>query len=376
MSVRFIHTADWQLGMRRRYLGPEAQARFTQARFDAIVGIGRLAEAERCDFVVVSGDVFESNQVDRQTVIRAVEALRSVPVPVYLLPGNHDPLDAASVYDSASFTSRRPSHVQVLRDPGCVEVAPGVDLVAAPWYSKKPLRDLVGEACRQLAGGDGRLRIVVGHGGVDELAPDVAAPALIATAALEQALENGCIHFVALGDRHSLTPIGSTGRIWYAGAPEATDHDQVKPGHVLVVDLDAGGCSVAEHRIGVWTFVRSTFHFSSDLDVERVKEWLHHVPDKASSIARLTLVGQLGVRGRARLEEIVDEAADAFAAVELAERGSDLVVLPDDLDFEDLGLSGFAENAVRELVVQAGEPQGEAARDALGLLYRLCVSTP
>jgi len=55
MSVRFIHTADWQLGMTRHFLSEEAQARFSQARIDAIRTVGRIARETGAVFVVVSG---------------------------------------------------------------------------------------------------------------------------------------------------------------------------------------------------------------------------------------------------------------------------------------------------------------------------------
>ena len=84
--MRFLHTSDWQLGMTRRFLSEEAQA-----RFDAIRTIGRIAREKQCQFMLVCGDSFESNQMDRKTVARAIEALKEVSVPVYLLPGNHDP---------------------------------------------------------------------------------------------------------------------------------------------------------------------------------------------------------------------------------------------------------------------------------------------
>ena len=93
--VRFIHTSDWQLGMTRHYLGDDAQARYSAARLDAVSAIGDLAKDHYCDFVLVCGDVFESNHVDRQIVVRTLEALNNHPVPVYLMPGNHDPLGAS-----------------------------------------------------------------------------------------------------------------------------------------------------------------------------------------------------------------------------------------------------------------------------------------
>ena len=104
--------------MTRHFLAPEAQARFTAARIEAVGRIGALAAAEGCGFVVVAGDVFESNQVERQVVVRALESMAATPgVTFYLLAGNHDPLNASSVFLSPTFTSHRPANVVVIDGP-------------------------------------------------------------------------------------------------------------------------------------------------------------------------------------------------------------------------------------------------------------------
>ncbi len=87
---------------------------------------------------------------------------------------------------------------------------------------------------------DGITRVLVAHGGVDVLDPDRDKPSLIRLAGLEDALARGALHYVALGDKHSLTEVGGSGRVWYSGSPEVTNFDDVEsaPGHVLVVDID------------------------------------------------------------------------------------------------------------------------------------------
>ena len=106
--MRFIHTADWQLGMTRHFLNGDAQPRYSAARRDAVVALGALAAETGSEFVVVAGDVFEHNQLAPRVVSQSLEAMRSIGIPTYLLPGNHDPLDASSVYTSALFTAERP----------------------------------------------------------------------------------------------------------------------------------------------------------------------------------------------------------------------------------------------------------------------------
>ena len=113
--MRFVHTADWQLGMTRHFLAGEAQPRYSAARRDAVAGLGPLAADAGAEFVVVSGDVFEDNQLAPTVVSQSLEAMRAIGIPVYLLPGNHDPLDASSVYTSALFTAECPANVHAAR---------------------------------------------------------------------------------------------------------------------------------------------------------------------------------------------------------------------------------------------------------------------
>ena len=156
----------------------------------------------------MAGDVFEHNQLAPRDVSQSLEAMRAIGIPVYLLPGNHDPLDASSVYTSALFIAECPENVTVLDRAGVHEVRPGLQIVAAPWRSKAPTSDLVGDVLDGLPA-DGVTRIVVGHGGVDILDPDPDKPSLIRLAALEAAIARGAVHYVALGDKHSRTEVGS-----------------------------------------------------------------------------------------------------------------------------------------------------------------------
>jgi DNA repair exonuclease SbcCD nuclease subunit len=367
--TKFLHSADWQLGMTRHFLNPEAQARFAAARLESIRTIGSLAVAEGCRFVVVCGDVFETNQVARQVVVRALDAMAATPsVRFYLLPGNHDPLDASSVFRSSTFVQHAPDNVVVLDQPGPRIVEDGVVLVAAPWFSKRPLHDLVHQATRDIEA-DGTVRIAVGHGAVDRLSPDAANPALIVLDHLESDLDAGRLHYVALGDRHSTTEVGRTGRVFYAGAPEPTDYDEVDPGNVLVVEVTPGSVAVQRRPIGTWRFLLEHFDVAGAEDCSRLEAWLHGIDDKARAIVKLALVGQLSLADNARLEGSLEHHRDLLGALETWERRSDLVVLPDEGDLEHLQLSGFAREALDDLRDSASDDV--AARDAIGLLYRL-----
>lgn len=398
--MRFVATADWQLGMTAHFLPPEARARFQQARFDAVRAVGRVAAERGAAFVLVCGDVFESNHLDRRVLSRAFEAMRDVPVPLWLLPGNHDPLNAASIFDSDRFRESCPDSVHVLRTPGTHQVAPGVEVVAAPWSSKRPISDLVADACSSLQPCDGVVRVVAGHGATDTLNPDRDDLATISTSALQQAIDGGCVHVAVLGDRHSTTQVAPA--IWYPGAPEVTDRRETDPGNVLVVDVEAGGIvSVEPVHIGRWRFLHEQRHFGDVADVDLLQRWLTDQPDKERTAVWLALQGTLSLRDSARLESLLADARDVFAHIALWSRHTDLHVLPDAGDLARLDLTGFAAKTLaglRETLVAAPAPavavpepptpddavavstlpslehdrtDPDVAQAALGLLYRL-----
>ena len=370
--VRFVHSADWQLGKAPHYLSDEARTRFSAARIDVIGTIGNLAVQEHCDFVVVCGDVFESNHIDRQVLVRTLDKMRAAAkVAFYLLPGNHDPLDASSIFRSPTFEEHRPSNVIVLDGTEPVQAGPGVELIAAPWSNKRPLTDLLGDACEGLEPTDA-LRVVCGHGAVDAMWPQTNDPAHISLERLEEWIESDVIHYVALGDRHSTTDIGSTGRVWYSGAPEPTNFDETEPGNVLVVDLDGDGVRVDRRRVGTWRFERRDWELGTNFDIDALRDWLEAPGDKDRFIIRSSLQGQVSVAQKARLDEMLDHYRDLLGGLEVRDGDSPLAVMPDDADLDDFGLSGYAREALSDLskMAESGD-RAVAAGDALALLYRL-----
>ncbi len=370
--VRFLHTADWQLGMTRHFLEGEAQGRFAQARIDVVSRIAGLAAERDCAFVVVAGDVFETNQPDRATLGRALDALGAFTVPVYLLPGNHDAYDPGSVYRSPAFVDRCPDHVHVLVDGSPHHPTDDVEVVGVPWEGKHPVGDPIAEACATLQG-DGRARVVVAHGGADVVSGDFAQPGTLRLADVEPAVADGRVSYLALGDRHSTTSVGDTGRIWYAGAPEPTDHREEDPGNVLVVDLGTDPPAVEPIPVGTWHFHLVARSVDGDADLELLLADLDAITDRSRAIVKLKVEGTLTLAQAARLEAELEARADVFGALEHPERHRDIAIAPDATDVAELPLSGYAAIARDRLLARAqgDDAQAQIATDALGLLVRL-----
>ena len=87
----FIHTADWQLGKPFANISDQHKRSLAQrARLDVLKRINDLVKEYQASFVLVAGDLFDSNTPDKSTVAAACSAIGQMEVPVIVIPGNHD----------------------------------------------------------------------------------------------------------------------------------------------------------------------------------------------------------------------------------------------------------------------------------------------
>ncbi|WP_379138950.1 exonuclease SbcCD subunit D [Paenibacillus sp. sgz500958] len=110
---RFLHAADLHLDSRFAGLTHIPSAVRSILRESTFAALGRLvgvAIREEVDFVVISGDVYDVTDASLQGQLRFREALEELGrhrIGVFLIHGNHDPLDGPRL------TSPLPEHVTV-----------------------------------------------------------------------------------------------------------------------------------------------------------------------------------------------------------------------------------------------------------------------
>nr|WP_240393897.1 metallophosphoesterase [Corynebacterium lactis] len=390
--VKFIHTSDWQLGMTRWFLegdGAEAQSRFDEDRLVAIDRIGALAQREGAEFIVVAGDVFDSNTLPERVFQRALDRIAKLPVPVYLLPGNHDALDASSIYNRAAFQKMEDEDVFVIRDSEPIIVRDGVEIVGVPVRGKYSAEDVVGQVVSDLQPTAGA-RIVVAHGQVEGFGQD--AGATIDLEEIRRAASRGAVDFVALGDSHSTAQLDPEGRVWFSGAHETTDYDDKErdSGNALLVAIEPRHTSeassklnvaVTQRRVGKWRFHAVTKEVTSFDDVEDFFAHLDSIPEKTTTAVKYSLRGTVSLTEMSEFERRLATQESRFAALYRRKSGSDLTVVAEVDDIDKLGLSGYPLQAAHQLSalsqgndaegMSIAEEQRQAATDALRLLARL-----
>ncbi len=369
--VRFIHTADWQLGYRAAWIAGDAGARVRDARLQVIRRIGEIAREEEAAFVVVAGDVFEHHGLKPDTVHKALDAMASIGVPVFLLPGNHDPWTPHSLWRSRRWASEWPDNVTLLGDREPVEGPGGAWLFPCPLLERHTLDDPTEHLSAELGPSD-VVRIGIAHGGVREIleglrgGDDEQARTNEVSA---DAAERGDLYYLALGDWHSPLQVGD--RTWYSGTPEPTRFKERDPGHVLVVDIAKHGATpeVRPVRVAGLAWLKHEFELDDADDIPPVTDWLDGLPDKAETLVELTLAGGLDATDRAALQQALARARARLRV--LSVRDDALRARMADEDLDAIATEGWVREVID--VLRSDEPGGSraAADRALHLLWRM-----
>ncbi|MDW7710648.1 MAG: DNA repair exonuclease [Deferrisomatales bacterium] len=354
--MRFLHTADLQLGLKLSFVAGENGSRARSQRFDTLRRIAGTARDAAVQAVVIAGDLFDDNSVGPETIQQARDALETfAPIPVLILPGNHD---AATEY-SALARMDAPGHVRILNGREPVEVEGGT-FFPCPLARRHETRDPTAWLPAREPG-DERVRVAVAHGGVIEFSESSESPNLIDA---EEVIAKG-FDYLALGDWHGTFRYGD--RVWYPGTPEPTHWREKEPGNVLIVELPAAGVlpKVTPVAVGRTSWLEKTVTFEHDQDVETLEKWFAGLGEKSWTLVRLSLDGHLSLGARVDLDRVLEHLAERLLCLQIRE--DRVTVAPTEADIQALVLEGFVGDAVEQLRAEGSRESD----DALRLLYRL-----
>lgn len=382
--ITFIHTADWQLGKPfSRVADEEKRATLRNERIAAVRRIGEVVRAKNAAFVAVAGDLFDSNQPTNATVSAACDAIASIGVPVYVIPGNHDHAGPGSVWEQPFFVSEsrdRAPNLRVLLEATPVE-GDGFLLLPCPLHRRQSMEDptLWLRSLDAAAFGD-RPRIVIAHGstvnfrqeGDDE--DGGRQPNLVELDKLPLAT----LDYVALGDWHGFVKAGD--KAWYAGSHETDRFPRAgqTTGHVAVVRAGrAAAPAVEATATGRTRWLAHAETFATDAGPGSLKATLNQLvgdAERGLTLLKLSLGGSLGLAGHEELEAILTSCQSGLLDLRLDRA---VAVAPSPAEIDDLtNASGdpliqHVAGALREQMGRGGDAAA-AAGVAIALLYE-CV---
>ena len=260
VMLKLVHTADWHLGRQFRSFPEDGALKLSRARLEVLDRILLTADRYAVDAVLCAGDLFDEPNPLSEWWEQTAARLRKCPGtrPVFLLPGNHDPLTTEFCLgqgpqvpeSSAGLDPRRRSRrFPVPLPKWCRALCGALHVESRPARSDRSIP--------KRATGDEGIRIGMVHGSTFDAKDWQTNFPIHPDAVLERGLD-----YLAIGDTHGfrfIPPGRQQPPTIYPGAPEATAFDEKDPGCVAVVFVNRQRvATVRPERVARWTWEERT----------------------------------------------------------------------------------------------------------------------
>ena len=365
MSIKVIHTSDWQIGKVFRYVDDATMGLLQAARLNAITRLGELAEEHDVGHILVAGDVYDMEALSSRSVNQPLERMRNFPrVRWHLLPGNHDPHRPNGLWDRILATGP-PENVHIHTEPRpWVFEEDFLILLPAPLLHRQTLEDPTAYM-DDLDLPPGFARVGIAHGTMQEfgsggdstsnyIAPDRP--------------QRAGLCYLALGDWHGQRKIND--RCWYSGTPETDSFKVVGGGKALLVEIDDPDSppTVTPLDTGLYEWLRFSERADCRKDIDFLEAKLRGAPGELDRVlVDLEVEGSLCLEDRKYFEERIENGVSA-ALCFLRTSTERLFPSPTERDLDQIDQRGFVRTTAEILKSKADEGDG-LATEALQRLY-------
>lgn len=378
----FIHTADWQIGKPFQSIEDHSKREALRAqRLETIRGLKPLIDEHNAQFVIVSGDLFDSFTPDKSTVAAFCSAVGSLEVPVYAIPGNHDHGGPGCIWEQAFFLREQAElapNFQIFLKTEPV-ILDEVVLLPCPLLRRHQATDPTAwiNTIEIDTLPEALPRVVIAHGSTQGFSSSSEddSDASINTLTLDN-ISAEHYDYIALGDWHGTKEI--TPKAWYAGTPEQdrfAKGDSNEPGHALIVRIPAPKAApqVESIRTGRIYWHQFEQHLSSDVDLPELESRLSETLSTETSrdLLKLNLTGTLSLTGANKLDTLLESLEARLIRLRLSR---ELTVEPSEDELAALTERDdpLIASVARELHEGCSSPDpetAEAAKDALRELH-------
>ena len=292
--VKIIHGADFHLDSPFDALPPEkAQLRRSEQR-KSVMALAELAQQRESDVVLLSGDLFDSENAFYETGQMLRDVLGGMKAQVFIAPGNHDYYSPGSPYRTLVW----PDNVHIFASSRiqCVEL-PEINCrvygggFVSPAVHHSMLSDFTADR-------DGMVNIMVLHG-------DTAAVTDNYDPISREDIAASGLDYLALGHIHKFSGILRSGETDYAypGCPEGRGFDETGDKGVIAGTVEKGKTELE--------FVKTCLrrYVEVQADYESLLAGNETVTADADDIVRLTLTGSRdGDCERERVREMFEDS--------------------------------------------------------------------
>ena len=239
-GLKILHAADFHLDSPFEGLSASKAALRRGEQRDLLARFAALAQREKPDIVLLSGDIFDSSVFYAETGEELVRCLRSISSPVFVSPGNHDYYSMSSPWARLPF----PDNVHVFRDNAikyCELPALSCRVYGAAFTSAASGDLLQGKSAPEI---EGITNVLCLHGEI------ASADSLYGPVSEEEIACSG-MDYIAFGHVHADSGLRRSGKTFYAwpGCPEGRGFDETGEKYVYITELGGGECSIRKESI-------------------------------------------------------------------------------------------------------------------------------
>ena len=284
-AVRFLHTADLHLGKVEEIFKDNTIERTRQV-FQCFEDIIALAVEKNLDFVLIAGDLFNSNSVDTAIVENVLRVIENAKLPVVISFGNHDPYNQSNPF----FNRELPKNMHII---GAEECCITLEEANCRIYGKSFVT-----TCDKGTGRlsfvppmDKKLNILMLHADTHEQGLNYIS---------YDYMRNSRMNYIALGHVHK--PSGlvklNTVSYSYAGCPISQGFDEAGYKTVNLVTLTQHDCNIKRYQIEKSMHVKKNINITGyTSDEEIIKYIFENIKGSfgdnyKDNIYKITLFGQ------------------------------------------------------------------------------------
>lgn len=240
---------------------------------------------ENVDFILITGDLFDSNRVSKETLSYITNVLNSIsPIKVFISPGNHDPYNDESFYKLMEW----PDNVYIFKSKReAIEVPNKNVVIHGAAFDGEHINESM---LQNLKGEEGKINIAVIHGDVISGGESLYNPIT------EEEIKESSMNYIAIGHKHKYSGLLKRGATYYSysGALEGRSFNETGEKGALLLEIDED--SVKEEFLSL----SKRKHIDIEIDVtgkstneEICKEICTSIGENNTDMIRVSLTGEI-----------------------------------------------------------------------------------
>lgn len=378
--VKFLHTADWHLGMKYSQLEDKAE-KARQIRINSVQKV--LEHAGDVDFILVAGDLFDNNNVDKQLLNTVSKIFQSTSVPIYIIPGNHDPLTLDSLYWDPVWDTLNNVTIFKESEPFTLPYH-NVTIYPSPVsqkQSKKDPTDWIKAADNspseiKIDGSPSEIKIdgSLSDGNNQSARNEISIGLAHGNLAIDGYIDNpnfpinpnrapmSDLDYLALGEWHSYRTFQDhegINRTVYPGTPETTKFGEENSGKAVIVEIEKPHSApvIRELDVGTLLWEKHNLKINSMADAQTLHLNIQQTPNPQNRVLSLNLTGVTDQDTINYLESFPKEFLNKFMLLTIMK--DDLFLKPNLFELKALLPEGAVVNQTFEALMALMKTQPE-----------------